>query len=223
MKHAFFSTFVTMMSVVASPLCLAWSVPPIDKLSLGANVGAVVAASFEIAEDVSEIGHGHGVAVLCASKLCREINSLRETGIEQTEDMVGEKAKAGFVSLVMGALSSKVVVATLALGALAASFLEVMEDALPGGHHGAVFLATGELIELLEQSKIAKGRFLGLLRNNIFRISLSLGAAAAALTETVRSFGAGKIGAHHGVLILALSKVLPSLGRMRTEMKGKKD
>ena len=223
MKHVFFSTFVPMISVVTSPLCLAWSPPPIDNLSLGAHVGAVVAAGFEIAEDVSEVGHGHGVVLLCASKLCLEINILRETGIEQVEDMIDENAKPRFASLVLGALSSKAVVVTLATGALAAASLEVIKNSIPGGQHGTVFLATNDLIDQLEESQIVNGQFLGLLQNHPFRISVSVGAAAAALAETVSHLEDWKIGAHHGVLVLALSRLAFSIGRMREEIESKKD
>ena len=223
MKNAFFVALFTLTAVATSAVPRARPMPPIDPLSLGAHAGAIISAGFEIAEDIGEVGHGHGVAVLCASRLCREINCLREAGMEQMEDMLGEEAKIGFSSKVVGVLTSRAVIVTLAMGALAAASLEVIEDSKPGGHHGAVLLAVYELMELLEQSGTVTGRFLGLIQNHLVRVSLSLGAASVALAETVKSFEGGKIGAHHGVLLLALSKLLYVVNIMRTNIKEKED
>ena len=59
------------------------------------------------------------------------------------EDMLGEEAKIGFSSKVVGVLTSRAVIVTLAMGALAAASLEVIEDSKPGGHHGAVEAVEG--------------------------------------------------------------------------------
>lgn len=102
-------------------------------------------AGAEALEDLemTTVGHRHGVMLLCASKLCRELNIVREAVVEQIEDLEreGEVALKGLalkvVHAILHVLSSTKVVVLMALAALAAAFLEAIEDVSPGGHHGA--------------------------------------------------------------------------------------
>jgi len=136
------------------------------------HLGAVVCAGFEVAEDVATIRHGHGMLLLAASKLCSEVDGLREEIVEDVE-AVKEKMKelplrkkaASFalrkigwaINVLLRVLTSKVVAAALATGALLAAFGEVWGDLSPGGHHGMLLLATNELIEVSEKANFIKG------------------------------------------------------------------
>lgn len=216
--------------MLSSP-CLAWASPRIDPWSAAAHVGAVVSASAELAEDVeSSVGHGHGMLLLCGSKLCRELNVLREAFAGEAEDL--EQTRLGMTVLrkplnaMLRVLTSTTVTCALAFSGLWAAMLEVLEDSRPGGHHGAVFFAMNELCELLEESGIAKGRLLKVCENFKFRLFLLLNAALFALVETVRDFrmaGTTKLGAHHGVLWLALAKTFRVIGSLRSEAKEYKE
>jgi putative NADH-flavin reductase len=120
-------------------------------------------------------------------------------------------------------LSTKITATALALAALWAAFVEVFQDTSPGGHHGAVLLATNELLELLEASRLLRGRLLKVLKNQVLRLLLVGGAAALALVEALAPMSKGKLGAHHGVVLLALSKTLRCVGLLRDQMITKKD
>ena len=69
-----------------------------DALGLSSHVAAAVGAGFELYEDVEEIGHGHGMALLCVSKLAREINKYpakadTRARIAELETALREKAE----------------------------------------------------------------------------------------------------------------------------------
>ena len=210
--------------------CLAWATPRMDPLSVAAQVGAVVSASAELYEDVelASVGHSHGLLLLCGSMVCRELNVMREAFAGEAEDLeetrLGTRRLRRPLNALLRVLTSKILAMTLALGGLMAAFLEVFRDFRPGGHHGAVFLATNELCELLEESGVAKGRVLKAVENRKFRLFLLLNATIFASIETVRDFlsvSAIKLGAHHGVLWLALSQMLRCIGMLRSEYKEK--
>lgn len=216
--------------LLPTPCVVAWSASAtptrLDVLGFGAHVGAAVSAGAEIFEDAeaASVGHGHGMLLLCGSRLCRELNVLREAVAGEVEDL--ERTKLGTMlrgpfHAMLRLLSSTAFVVGLALAGLVAAFLEVLEDASPGGHHGAVFLAVNELFELLEASRVAKGRFLHVIENRVLRLALVSSAALFALTETLQSIGTKKLGAHHGVLLLAVSKMLRCIGLVRDQMKEK--
>lgn len=189
--------------------------PRIDVLGLSAHAAATVGASFEFLEDISGIGHRHGLCLLLGSKICREINMLRE-------NTVGAAEATGVVQLAGAAwkvLTSKVAAATLSSLALFAAVMEVMEDLSPGGHHGAVLLATNELFELLGTSGVVSGRVQEFLEGRTLRLALLLGAVAAALIEVL---GPGaRLGAHHGVAVLAIAKVIQTVGMLRDQWRVK--
>ena len=124
-------------------------------------------------------------------------------------------------SIILRFLGSQIFTVGLSLAALSAATLEVMEDARPGGHHGAVFLAVNELLELLAASGLARGRFLKAIENHAFRLVLVASATILAAIEAAGSVG--KFGAHHGVLVLGLSKTLRCIGLLRDELKEKEE
>ena len=169
--------------------------------------------------DVEHVGHGHGMLLLTGSKLCRELNVIRESLVDETEEL----EKAGplrFVrkplSMVLYLFTNPVLVWMLTMGALLAAWVEVLEFARPGGHHGAVLLALNELIDLREEA--ARPVIVPILRRTVFRLTLVSGAAAVALFETVVAGTAKQaVGAHHGVLILGLAKTLRCVGLVRKE------
>ena len=216
-----------LLAVLFPGLCTAFSTPGIDLLGLGTNVGAIVVASAEVMEDFESIGHGHGMMLLAGSKICREINLMREATSEGLEELGELKVQTSFLSsavlkpftLFLRLLTNRIVASSLAVAALGAAFVEVMEDAKPGGHHGAVLLAINELLELLEEAKIVTGRALLVLRNRVFRLALVGGATVVALMETIASIKTGQVGAHHGVLLLGCSKTLRCIGLIRGEYK----
>jgi hypothetical protein len=143
---------------------------------------------------------------------------------EELEDAIStRKALVKPLSALVGLLTSKFIAIALAVAALAAALVEVFEDVSPGGHHGAVLLAINELLEILETARLVKGQFLlHIMRNHLLRLAIVGGATAFALVEALSSVGSKKIGAHHGVLLLASSKTLRCLGLLRSRLKEKK-
>jgi hypothetical protein len=88
----------------------------------------------------------------------------------------------------------------LALGGLAAAIMEVVEDVRPGGHHGAAFLAVNELLDLLTESRIVRGRLLRVIEKQGLRLLLVSGATLLADIEMVRTMGgewSGLVQARH--------------------------
>ena len=206
-------------------------------LSVGTHAGAAISAGAEVMEDFESVGHGHGMLLLCASKLCRELNVVREAVADELEDVVtASKSSSRTKGLLLHPihqllrlLTHQYFTITLALAGLTAAMLEVLEDVTPGGHHGAVLLATNELFELLEASRMARrgSMLLRVVGNQILRLVLVVGATAFALLETVVEYSAGKggagssLGAHHGVLLLGISKTLRCIGLMRSRFHNK--
>ena len=220
--------FILALVLVQPTMALtASSSSRVDLLSIGSHVGAAVSASAELWEDYEWIGHGHGMLLLCGSKICRELNVLREAIAGQVEELEEANFGKGILLrpflILLQLLNSTVIVVGLALAGLSAALMEVLEDSSPGGHHGAVLLAVNELLELLEASRLAKGRFLHVIRNQVFRLVLTGGATIFALIETVGSAATKKMGAHHGVLLLAISKTLRCIGLLREQVKEKEE
>jgi hypothetical protein len=193
-------------------------------MSVGAHVGTVVSASAEIREDVGTIGSAHGMLLLCGSHICKELNSVRSTFVAQDKEL--EKTTLGMTKLqkplnaLLNVLTSKTVTVGLALGGLTAALMEVFRDTRPGGHHGAVFLAMNSLCDLLEQSRVAKGRLLKVCENVKLRLFLLINATIYSSMETIRDFklvGTPKLGAHRGVLWLALSKTFKVILKLLKE------
>ena len=57
----------------------------------------------------------------------------------------------------------------------------------------------------------------------MLRLTLATGAIMVAALETVLDYEHGKFRAHHGVLVLAISKFFHVLGILRSELKEKKE
>jgi hypothetical protein len=202
--------------------------PRLDWLSTSTHVGASVCAIAELTEDFESIGHGHAMLLIGGSKVCREVNVLREALAQEAEELEEaastRNALAKPLSALVGLLANKFVAIFLAVAALAAALVEIFQDLSPGGHHGAVLLASNELLEILETGRLVKGRLLQkVIGNQLLRLAIVGGATALALVEALSSVGSRKIGAHHGVLLLASSKTLRCLGLLRHRLKEKEE
>lgn len=197
---------------------------------MSSHIGAAIAAGAELAEDVEAIfekaHHGHGMLLLVGSKLCREVNTLRESAVETVEASEGcVSAFERFASAVWRLLTSRIAASVLAIGALTAAALEVIEDVSPGGHHGAVLLAFNELFELIEGTRLPLGQLRAVLENHLLRVSFNVGAFVFAGIETVSALRADgfKLGGHHGVALLALSKLFKTLGPAFAQVTAKEE
>jgi hypothetical protein len=205
----------------------------LDVLSLTTNTAAAIAAGAEVLEDVENIGHGHGLLLLAGSRLCRDLNVIRESVADEGEDMaMFEEKYQGSpltqpsslphwkkpVSHFLRTITNSHLVQILSLCSLLAAWVEVIEDFRPGGHHGSVLLALHELVEVRHQA--GNRAYLPLLRRPSFRLFLVSGAVVAAVWEIVME-GVKKqcLGAHHGVLFLGIAKVLRCVGLVRKQKK----
>lgn len=224
--HSFITTRIGELLSTLLLLCLLSSscLARIDVMSVGAHVGSVVSATSEIRQDAQSIGHAHGMLLLCGSHLCKELNGLRGALAGEAEDV--EETKVGTTKLrkpldaLINVLTSTALIGVLAFGGLLAALMEVIRDSRPGGHHGAVFLAINDLCSYLEESGVAKGRLLQVCENYTFRLFLLLNATIYSAMETIRDFkmiGTPKLGAHHGVLWLALSKTFKCIEKLESE------
>ncbi|KAL1504510.1 hypothetical protein AB1Y20_010912 [Prymnesium parvum] len=216
----------TLMSAAAAP-------PPSSKfafvrllLSVAPHGAAAVLAGFELCEDVSELGHSHGMLLLLVSRLCREVNVLQESLREMGEDaeessnssrlLMAIRSLAALPGKLLRPLASHRAAAALAVAAVFAAAVEVWQDIAPGGHHGALLLALNELLEISETiaGNLMHSPFLvGVLENHWLRLGVLAGAAVLALIETGASVASRRIGAHHGVALLSLIKVAGLLQR----------
>ena len=91
----------------------------------------------------------------------------------------------------------------------------------PGGHHGAVLLASTELLENLEAAGVrCFGLVPLLLEAGVLRLVVAASATILAGLELVRDvrMGSLKVGGHHGVALLAgvrlLKEGLPFVQRL---------
>ena len=197
-------------------------------VGFSSHVGAAVGATAELAENWESVHHGHGMLLLCGSRACMELNVLREAMVEEVEDLHKLKQRKEqsrsihFLRFFLRLLTTPLVSVSLSLAAIYASTLEVMEDIIPGGHHGAVLLAFNELLDLVRASKLmCAGRAWEFLDNRFFRLFLAGGALLFALIETVGTAGCKKLGGHHGVAILAFAKTLRCVGLLQGRIKQK--
>lgn len=198
-----------------------------DIIGVATHVGAGVVATVEMIEDIEEIGHAHGMLLLVISRIFRELNLFREATLEGMEDIekaveiekfnLRQKINRNILHPVTKLLGSKVLSIFLCVGALYAAAVEVIEDASPGGHHGAILLAINELLDLSCESIFRKQkRIKETLENTYFRLILVSGATLLAGYEAILAEVAG-LGGHHGVLLISLSKFLRALGLLRTD------
>jgi len=191
------------------------------RLSIASVVGAAVAAGAELFEDVSSVGHAHGIVILAFSRLAKDIKEVSESigeAVEETSIRVTKVLKS-----VIKVLTTRMFLRVLASAALVAAGKEVFEDLEPGGHHGAMLLALSELFENLEASGT---RLFGLvplfLENPKLQLAVPLSAMALAGRELAKDFAAGgfKLAGHHGVALLATAKLLKYLGPLVEKLFG---
>jgi hypothetical protein len=215
------------------------------------HVGAAITALAELGNDVASIGHGHGMLLLVASRLARECNGIRSAVVEELEELAHVKLHRtvsqdsnneeveeeswwwkcvmNTCGMIGSILSTQNVASLLALASLASAALEVIEDAKPGGHHGAVLLAMNELWELMELSDIVPISWRRVLfQQHLLRLCLVTGALVVAIMEVYEDLfpssnnttaDTNSMGAHHGVTIFAISKILGVIALMRTEVR----
>ncbi|GMI28667.1 hypothetical protein TeGR_g15258 [Tetraparma gracilis] len=183
-------------------------------ISLTTHSAALACAISELREDLHALGHHHGLALLCASKVARELSVMRATSLELSEDAHLSHSHRFFRLLSSQRLS--LVLSTLAL---AAAFFELLTDLRPGGHHGTLFLAANELLEQLAfaanlSPTLAHSPYVdGALHNPFVVGTLGLGALVAGVAEVVWGARHWKdVGAHHGVVVLGFLHALRGLG-----------
>ena len=215
-RYLFFLS--SLFAFLNQPSCaFAFSV---DVLSLTTNLGAAISAGAEVFEDIEHVGHGHGMLLLTGSRLCREMNVLRESVADGSKELgstpsvkqVVKRPLALFVRLV----TNPTFVRLLSIGALLAAWVEVVEDCRPGGHHGSVLLALNELIELREEA--GTPALIPFLRRASVRLAIVSGAVIMALWETVTAEVSKKsLGAHHSVLFLGIARILRCVGLARKD------
>jgi hypothetical protein len=215
------------------------------------HVGAAITALAELGNDVASIGHGHGMLLLVASRLARECNGIRAALVEELEELAhvklhrtvsgndDDEEESWWWKWVMNTcgvigclLSTQNVASVLAMASLASAALEVIEDAKPGGHHGAVLLAMNELWELMELSDIVPASWRCVLfQQHLLRLCIVSGALVVAVMEVYEDLFPSSntlittnsmvpnMGAHHGVAIVAMAKILGVIALMRTEVR----
>ena len=180
-------------------------------LPLAATCAAGLCAVTELRETFMEVGHHHGLALLSLSHLAKALVVLDEVGektlAEAARPERRRRACARWQRRLLRVLSSQITRKILCAGALLAAAAEVKKDVAPGGHHGTFLLSFQELTDLfahLFDGTPALGAFLS---STALNVSIAAGALACALVELVSDL---RPGAHHGVVILALSSALKS-------------
>lgn len=211
LPHSFCVLFLLFASIHAFSL---------DMLSLTTNAAAAISAGAEVMEDIEHVGHGHGLLLLTGSRLCREMNVLRESLADESEKLEQTSGIKKIIKkplkMFLHVITNHTFVRLLSIGALLAAWVEVVEDARPGGHHGSVMLALNELIELREEA--GSKAIVPFFRRPAFRLALVSGAVIMALWETIMAGVAKKsLGAHHGVLFLGIAKTLRCVGLVRKD------
>lgn len=197
----------------------------IDYFGYATHSAAVVIATFDLREDLHDFGHAHGLCLLVASKLCREMNSLRGLAAASTTTWEDTRRRlpeppfglvlqlVGFVLVWLWRfLASNWTATALALGALGAAIVEVFDEA-KNVQEGAILLALIDLLELSQQAGIV---IPVLHRVRGLKLLLAAGATAFACWEALDT---EDLGTHHGVLMLAIFKLVRTLLRSRKLMR----
>jgi hypothetical protein len=199
------------------------------RLDVAAHITVALCAGAELWEDAYSLGHHHGVALLCLSKFCRELNTLTSEASDASDASESVEAAArmeegGSAVEAIGGRFWSVVKSprfhtSLAMLAMFAALTEVLEDVADlGGHHGAVLLALVDLQEVLAQQWHAIRETLPAalqlpvslaLESAALRVFLLVGALVGSVFDVVASsmHGAHRVGAHHGVAVLSISKL----------------
>lgn len=221
---------LTVLCYCASPSHLVDAFS-LDALSLTTNAAAAFAAGVEVFEDIENIGHGHGILLITGSRLCRDLNVIRESVADEGKKLfkITERSKSKqrhsplLLKWSMSSLrflTNPTFIQLLSLCALIAAWIEVIEDFRPGGHHGSVLLAVHELVEVQEDA--GRPVLIPFVRRPSVQLSLVTGAVVVALWETLFEIVLEKnasVGAHHGVFFLGIGKFLRFVGLFRKDKK----
>jgi len=170
----------------------------IHPVHLGVTGYAGYVAIKQINEELYDLGHHHGLALLVASRLCRTLATIESKAMGEIK---------GLKRMVVAQTTMHV----LCAGALIAAGYEVWTDLKPGGHHGMVLLALHEVHELAEEADWDPKHHRA-LHSATLKFVIAGGALACAIIELVEDL---KPGAHHGVALLAASHVWASVGLIR--------
>jgi len=192
----------------------------VDYIGLSTYTSAAICAGLEIAEDARKIGHGHGIVLLTLSKMFKEVAEVSRKTRALSQNIPNQGAVLDpILKPLTKILSNSYIIGSLAVTALYAAFTEVMEGLEIGGHHGTLFLAIHEIIELLEESpKISKLSLAhSIFHNSLLKITLLSGAFVVSLLETLAKFESKQIRAHHGILILSSMKTISAARKLIKE------
>ena len=184
------------------------SVSRAKTVNLLSTVAVGALAVYDIRQTGAEAARGlhrHGLALVCASRLCRSLAQLEGLALRAEGGGRGARLRR--------ALVNPRLLSALCYLAIGASAYEVWEDLEPGGHHGALLLSVSELHEVAEEAA-GEGQALiqRLLENRLLKLGLAGGALAFAALELAEDILPG---AHHGVALLAAGHVLKALGEWR--------
>ena len=176
----------------------------IHPVHLGITGYAGYVALKELNEELYDLGHHHGLAMLVASRLCRTLATIENKAMHELPSL-------------KKALVAQTTMHILCAGAVVAAGWEVYNDIKPGGHHGMVLLAIHEVHELLEEADWDP-RHHKALHSATLKFVIAGGALACAVAELVEDLVPG---AHHGVALLAASHVWSSIGLIRAARKAR--
>ena len=188
-------------AIDATPLVAATEHAPVDlrtgfrhrihPIHIGITGYAGYVALKELNEELYDLGHHHGLAMLVASRLCRTLATIEDKAMHELPSL-------------KKMLVAQTTMHILCAGAVVAAGWEVWNDLKPGGHHGMVLLAIHEVHELLEEADWDPKHHKA-LHSATLKFVIAGGALACAVAELVEDLVPG---AHHGVALLAASHVL---------------
>lgn len=176
----------------------------IHPIHLGITGYAGYVALKELNEELYDLGHHHGLAMLVASRLCRTLATIEDKAMHELPSL-------------KQMLVAQTTMHILCAGAVVAAGWEVYNDLKPGGHHGMVLLAIHEVHELLEEADWDPKHHKA-LHSATLKFVIAGGALACAVAELVEDLVPG---AHHGVALLAASHVWSSIGLIRAARKAR--
>ena len=176
----------------------------IHPIHLGITGYAGYVALKELNEELYDLGHHHGLAMLVASRLCRTLATIENKAMHELPSL-------------KQMLVAQTTMHILCAGAVIAAGWEVYNDIKPGGHHGMVLLAIHEVHELLEEADWDPKHHKA-LHSATLKFVIAGGALACAVAELVEDLVPG---AHHGVALLAASHVWSSIGLIRAARKAR--
>ena len=176
----------------------------IHPIHIGITGYAGYVALKELNEELYDLGHHHGLAMLVASRLCRTLATIENKAMHELPSL-------------KKALVAQTTMHVLCAGAVVAAGWEVYNDIKPGGHHGMVLLAIHEVHELLEEADWDPKHHKA-LHSATLKFVIAGGALACAVAELVEDLVPG---AHHGVALLAASHVWSSIGLIRAARKAR--